>query len=369
MMKSVSVFSGEEIHSYIAWTHPELAKQKNICIYTGFVNQPSFGDFNDTLIDQVRNYILERYTEGTKLFFDCYSEGIVWPLAKTIHRIIDTIVEPKDVYFFTSSVNANEIYSKECEKLGIVEKINIHIDVVWDKAVRASAARYSINYEIADKDKVFLCFNRVARPQRIVLLGLIMEKGLLDKSFYSYLHANHTLSLSNDYLSFIENLRNEYSEETLSTVKEQILKNSNLLPLKLNIEPNNNVTYILDSDLEYFRNSYFSVVTETLYNTKERSIFFSEKIFKPISMKHPFMLLNAPGSLKALRDLGYKTFNEIIDESYDNIDDPDKRMKAFVNELERISKNKNWQWEEWQKIAQPIVEHNYNHLMKVKWKN
>ena len=107
---------------------------------------------------------------------------------------------------------------------------------------------------------------------------------------------------------------------------------------------------------------------DSIYN--EHSIFFSEKIFKPIVMKHPFILIGPAHSLKYLRSLGYKTFNFIIDEYYDEIDNDEKRLLYAVNEIERISKNEAWQWIEWQEKAKEIVEHNYQTLLnKISSKN
>lgn len=57
----------------------------------------------------------------------------------------------------------------------------------------------------------------------------------------------------------------------------------------------------------YYENSYFSVIPETTFYYKENSInsrFITEKTYKTIAMKHPFVLLTIPKTLELLKHLG-----------------------------------------------------------------
>ena len=124
------------------------------------------------------------------------------------------------------------------------------------------------------------------------------------------------------------------------------------LPLVLNrTEERSNPVDVRPDDLVYFDNSYFSVVTETcFYNIYQRDprqlylgisenepgVFFSEKIWKPIALNHPFIVVGSVGFLQELRDRGYKTFSPFIDESYDSIVNDQERMDAIVSEIYRL---------------------------------
>ena len=44
------------------------------------------------------------------------------------------------------------------------------------------------------------------------------------------------------------------------------------------------------------------------------------------------------GNLQYLRDSGFKTFHTIIDESYDNIEDPNKRLEAIMQLVLELNK-------------------------------
>ena len=52
----------------------------------------------------------------------------------------------------------------------------------------------------------------------------------------------------------------------------------------------------------------------------------------------PFIALSGKYFLKNLRDIGFKTFHPIIDESYDLIDDKVERVKSAFNSFLNLSK-------------------------------
>jgi ABC-type transporter MlaC component len=62
------------------------------------------------------------------------------------------------------------------------------------------------------------------------------------------------------------------------------------------------------------------------------------------------------GSLQYLRDYGFKTFDGLIDETYDTIADPAERLQAVVNEMSRIAEldqtRKLMLWDQLYKIAE-----------------
>tara|TARA_B100000809_G_C15057646_1_gene501211 strand:+ start:11 stop:1363 length:1353 start_codon:yes stop_codon:yes gene_type:complete len=64
--------------------------------------------------------------------------------------------------------------------------------------------------------------------------------------------------------------------------------------------------------------------------------FVTEKTYHPIYFGQPFMVIGSKGTLKYLKDIGYNTFPEIFDESYDDMFDLNDRVDSVVNELQRI---------------------------------
>lgn len=106
--------------------------------------------------------------------------------------------------------------------------------------------------------------------------------------------------------------------------------------------------------------AFWHIVTETVFYYPK--LHLTEKIFKPIVSKQPFMLLAAPGNLEYLRSYGFKTFAGIIDESYDNIEDNDARIDAVVEQIKWYCDLTDSEKTEIQRKCEPIVEYNFHHF-------
>jgi len=62
----------------------------------------------------------------------------------------------------------------------------------------------------------------------------------------------------------------------------------------------------------------------------------SEKLFKGFLYKTPFITFAQHGTLKTLRELGFSTFDWLIDESYDEEINDRKRLKMVLGEIEKL---------------------------------
>jgi hypothetical protein len=79
----------------------------------------------------------------------------------------------------------------------------------------------------------------------------------------------------------------------------------------------------------FYRNIALDLVSETVFNYPYPCI--TEKTLRPIANQRMFVIMGAAGTLSVLRDWGFKTWSDIIDESYDNITDPCDRFKAIMH--------------------------------------
>jgi hypothetical protein len=77
------------------------------------------------------------------------------------------------------------------------------------------------------------------------------------------------------------------------------------------------------------------IVLETLFD--DERLHLTEKILRPIACGKPFLMVATAGSLQYLRDYGFETFADVIDESYDTIADSRDRLDAVIKEMKRIS--------------------------------
>jgi hypothetical protein len=111
-----------------------------------------------------------------------------------------------------------------------------------------------------------------------------------------------------------------------------------------------------DFSIDDYNNTEFEVVLETLFDDTRNHL--TEKVLRPIACGQPFLILGTAGSLKYLQRYGFKTFSEVIDESYDNISNANERMQAVINVMSTII---NWSNKERQINMAKIHEiANYN---------
>jgi hypothetical protein len=104
--------------------------------------------------------------------------------------------------------------------------------------------------------------------------------------------------------------------------------------------------------------SFLHVVTETCF--WEDKTHLTEKIFKPIVAKQPFVLLGCANNLKYLRSYGFKTFDAWWDESYDCITDPILRLQAVVKIINNICAMSNKDLTAMLHAMQHVLDYNHN---------
>ena len=128
------------------------------------------------------------------------------------------------------------------------------------------------------------------------------------------------------------------------------------VPIRSFDEHDNSSAYVDFTHLTPWNTSFLHVVTETIWQEK---IHLTEKIFKPIVLHQPFVVLQAPGSLFYLKSYGFKTFNKWWDESYDDIQDPQLRMQAIADIVNWISTQDLYKL---RKEMAHVLEYNFNHF-------
>lgn len=106
--------------------------------------------------------------------------------------------------------------------------------------------------------------------------------------------------------------------------------------LQHRFEPNTNSSACsAEYDAENYQQCAVEIVLETVFNTTTQHL--TEKVLRPIACAKPFLLVGSAGSLELLKEHGFITFHPLIDETYDQINDPLERLKAIVLEIKRIN--------------------------------
>jgi len=128
-----------------------------------------------------------------------------------------------------------------------------------------------------------------------------------------------------------------------------------------------NVDFLnLDLYTEHYKYIGLEIVSETVFDYYQP--FVSEKTLRPIFNKRFFIILSGPGTLKLLQNLGFKTWNHIIDESYDNEKDYIKRYNLILKEIEKFCNKDINEVKNLVKNNKDMLEYNYTLLKNLEEK-
>jgi hypothetical protein len=193
------------------------------------------------------------------------------------------------------------------------------------------------SFEHTLRSKSYTNLNRFPKSHRVGLLIRLMENNLLDIGFNSLLTYNQGYEKLNTIL-----YDNENQSIFLKENRKSIEKLSDMLPLILDLEQGDDGYPVGDDTITIpyplLLNSYFSIVTESHFREVDKFI-ITEKISKALVGMHPFFLYAQPYSLSYLRENGFQTFGDIIDESYDEETDDKKRFEMITQEIIKFFKN------------------------------
>lgn len=218
------------------------------------------------------------------------------------------------------------------------------------------------NINFSKIEKTFLCLNRVYRPHRVNLFLFWNVYGLIDDTYYTMSDKHNWPSNLTDTNFSWQDMVDPFFVEKLNLTKDDLSKIQKKLPLKLDEQTDASSMALLYGKIDtFYQQSLISIVTET--NFESNDIFNTEKIFKPMVHRHPFILVGPYKTLQHLKDMGYKTFSEFWDESYDDIENPNERLLKIVELCKEI---KNWDIETKKKFfykSMHVTNHNYELLL------
>jgi hypothetical protein len=96
---------------------------------------------------------------------------------------------------------------------------------------------------------------------------------------------------------------------------------------------------------DLYQQSYCHLVLETHFDADgSGGSFLTEKTYKCLKYGQPFILIGPPGSLKSLREQGYRVFDHALDNSYDQIEDNTERWLATRAVIEDLKNKDMHQW-------------------------
>ena len=194
--------------------------------------------------------------------------------------------------------------------------------------------------------RVFTALSRTHKWWRATALADLYRRSLLDNSYWSY-------STETDCNDRIEDCAIEIDALTIRDDLVRFLDRGPYRADDLSSAAHNDHRLTV---AEHYTNSYCNIVFETVFDADgSGGTFLTEKTFKPIKHGQPFVVVGCAGSLQVLRDLGYRTFDSVIDNRYDCITDNTARWIAVRDTITQI---KTGNLERFRELCQADVEHN-----------
>jgi hypothetical protein len=325
------------------------------------------------------------WTDNFYIIFDYSTEGDINPdIFYYIHEECEkNNINVKNVIVISSSANTFELYNdyyvKEnnpknklkavfypwslLSKAKDTEKMLYGDGIVYFNEFSNKNTLMSLDEckNSKNREKKGLCFNRRMSHHRMILLSFLTSDNLLETSHVSFdmemLNNNHFIIdiINDDRFVSDKNLKNKCVDgfRKLKKIKKKTI----------DVEDIKGVWGFAFEYKESYINSYFSIVTETLFY--QLGNYISEKTWKPIQHLHPFVIVGRPGTLKYLKQLGFKTFSDFWDESYDDIQEDDKRLEVVYSLITKLINLSNDEWDNMYNKLIPILEHNRKKLVLI----
>tara|TARA_E500000318_G_scaffold507_1_gene608 strand:+ start:297 stop:1544 length:1248 start_codon:yes stop_codon:yes gene_type:complete len=218
----------------------------------------------------------------------------------------------------------------------------------------------NFNINVADKFKAeykkFLCLNFTPRYHRRDFMYAMRDLKLLDQ---------FNASLNDRILPL------QYDVDDHNIHLKIKNKNTKTRPgFGLEAKPSSGHIPMLIKDINHWNTlsarhsteNLINVVTETAFQNKSL-MFITEKTYKAIVLKMPFIMLGNAGTLAYLQSQGYKTFDHMWSEKYDSVHTKDQRMQEVCSVVKKLAMMNNTDLKKLIEQNNHILEHNYNLLM------
>lgn len=265
----------------------------------------------------------------------------------TIQHRLDSLCDahglPRHVYCLISSNTSADLLSRS---------ICFHDFELWYHQRNIKIDSLPIS---SDRDRDFLCLNRVHKSWRASVVTDLKDMGILDNSVWSYCAVNfgHDVNDNPIQVDLIPQLRHR---------TQKFMANVPYYADDLTDDERNDHSMM---PTQIFQRTYANIVMESQFDVDQSGgAFLTEKTFKPIKHGQLFFVVGAAGSLAALRKLGYSVFDHAICNDYDVIEDPTQRWLALRDSIQQAQQQG---LKSIYEKCKPDLEHNQNLFRCAPW--
>jgi len=193
-----------------------------------------------------------------------------------------------------------------------------------------------------------------------LILASHLYKNYKDKTFQTF-HYDHTSDYHKTHLEF-DKLIHEYGANSVECNEAlHLLSNAPLLKEKIQSYPIMHPENVL-VPCNWYSEFAIDIICETWY--QGTNFFVTEKFWRAVATKTPFIIHGAQHIITNLHKLGFKTFHEFWDEGYQ--EDPSYyNIKGIKDTLKHIA-NQPLEEIKWMYYnMQEILDHNYEMLKSI----
>ena len=271
-----------------------------------------FFDFSIDYFELMSNTLRRQLREHRVRVLFYYHEGDNPVHIKLrIDKLIGDHLLPSDCYVFVSG-------NTDAKKLSnFVYFVDFEL---WYYQRNRSNPALKIHHE--PREREFTVLNRLHKSWRALAMADLKHNGILDNSYWSYCETGEFVdaecAIEIDHIS------------GLRSRTEKFLQTAPYISDELDFDQRNDHRILIP---KYHVNSYCNIVMETHFDIEHSGTFLTEKTFKSIKHGQMFFIAGPAGSLQVLRDLGYRVFDSVLDNSYDLILDPTQRWQALTRSI------------------------------------
>ncbi len=260
-------------------------------------------------------------------------------LVDNLNRFCDTVPNP---VMFVTGVLGN--WANEWQ-----EKIKFTLSPVSYFDFEAASAWPDHKTWPEHRSKKFMCMGTKDYPNRKYLLSKIITGDLLSQGYVSYRQlGSGTLAPAH------------YSQESIKKIEYV----ANLADPHLPLKPLDNSVDYTEMPRHFMYDSYLNMITDTFFEHWGETTFISEKVFNAMLHGQMFIMMSPPNTLEYLRSVGYKTFSNYIDESYDSITDNYQRLTAVTESFLEFANKPIEEIHDIYSKCMSILEHNKQRVLE-----
>lgn len=301
------------------------------------------GEMNSMVIDSNREYfesVFERVKNNPniRLVFSNFHEGTGQ------NSFIIKLIQLKDRCGLGKNqivVVTNNKYSELFNRHGIriIHKPYLfgflvdHYRDLKDESIEHNGTEIGLlkpnEYLNSEKKKFFLSYNKnTTKSFRVQLILWLMKTGIIDDSYVSILIKDENFDRNQ--------LRSDKDElyDLIAWMNQFERKGFNVLDWDYPNHKNDVFSNLKYTTKSHYADTIFNIISETSFQSE--SLNLTEKSFKGLANSHPFLIIGDRYSNEYVKSMGFAQYNDIIDYSFDSIEDNGDRLNEALKQVRRI---------------------------------